>query len=357
MAIETSVLTLNDTVSWNDFIDKLPVEQKDVYYRPDYFALYEKYELGEAQCFVLQDDDNLAVYPYLKRSVNSLGYGLDKEYYDIEGVYGYNGVLTSNKSEEFMSVFYKHFMKNCSDNNIIAEFTRFNPYLCNQDLAIDYWNTSLNRKTVLLDINKEYEEIFMNSYSSKNRNVIRKARKNGLSFTIDNSFKAILEFLEIYQYTMKSINAESYYYFNLEYMKGIAEMKGVYFAFVKNAEGITLAGTILMIDNNYGHYHLSGRSEKCRDNTVSNFMLDESIKFCKTKKAIKFHLGGGNSIEENDTLFKFKKNFSKTHLDFFIGKKIHNEEVYSRVIELWENKRASNRDITKSFLLRYRLVD
>jgi hypothetical protein len=46
----------------------------------------------DAKCFVYQKGSNITLYPFLINSVNALGYNLDKEYFDIQGAYGYNGV-------------------------------------------------------------------------------------------------------------------------------------------------------------------------------------------------------------------------------------------------------------------------
>ncbi|MCK9218044.1 MAG: GNAT family N-acetyltransferase, partial [Firmicutes bacterium] len=72
------------------------------------------------------------------------------------------------------------------------------------------------------------------------------------------------------------------------------------------------------------------------DNSVNNFLLDEAVKLAQKLGAELFHFGGGRTGSTDDSLLKFKKNFSKTTFDFHIGKKIYNQKVYDNVVEQWK---------------------
>ena len=49
----------------------------------------------------------------------------------------------------------------------------------------------------------------------------------------------------------------------------------------------------------------------------------------------KLHLGGG--YQDNDQLFQFKNRFNPDgRLSFFIGKCIHNEQIYEELVRLWK---------------------
>ena len=43
------------------------------------------------------------------------------------------------------------------------------------------------------------------------------------------------------------------------------------------------------------------------------------------------HFGGGRTNDQNDSLLKFKKSFSNTLSEFYIGEKIHNEFLYNEL--------------------------
>ena len=52
-----------------------------------------------------------------------------------------------------------------------------------------------------------------------------------------------------------------------------------------------------------------------------------------------------------DPLFKFKSGFSKENRKFYIGKKIHNQEIYDQIISIWEKNNPNKID---KRLLKYR---
>ncbi|MFW5804730.1 MAG: lipid II:glycine glycyltransferase FemX [bacterium] len=351
-----NILSLSEIDLWNKHLRGLPFNQHDVYYTPKYYSLFESYEDGKAQCFVFEKDGDIALYPFLLNSVNDLGYDLDQQYYDIQGAYGYNGVVSSSYQPNFIDSFYGAFNKWCQKNNIIAEFIRFNPYFMNHNFSKDYLQQLLNRRTVILDLNDSFDTIWEKAFSSKTRNMIRKALKNDYTTTIDNTDKGVRDFYNIYLNTMKGIESDSYYYFNLNMFQKMLNEPSFHFLFVEDDEYSRVATMILMIYGKYAHYHLSGRVIEKADNSVNNYLLYEAIKVAKHKGAEWFHFGGGNSIDENDSLFRFKKGFSKTYLDFYIGKKIHNQKVYSSIHEQWKKKHPNSFNQYKNLLLGYRNI-
>ena len=349
-------LSLSNKNDWKKYLQKLPVEQQDVYYTPEYYELYENYGDGKAQCFVFEKDGEIALYPFLLNSINTLGYELDKKYFDIQGAYGYNGVLSSCYAEEFKKDFYTSFNKFCQNNNVIAEFTRFNPYIENHNFSNAHLQILLNRKTVVLNINNSIDKLWKNSLSSKNRNMIRKALKKHYSVTINNSKSGVRSFYKIYLETMKGIYVDSYYYFNEDMFFKMLDIPEFHFLFAEDKGNNKVASMILMVYGKYAHYHLSGRDIEKADNSVNNYMLYEAIKFAKNKGANIFHFGGGNALDENDSLFRFKKGFSNTYLDFYIGKKVFNQKIYDKVISQWKIEYPESYTKNSNKLLGYREI-
>ena len=332
-------------------LSKLPLDQQDIYFTPEYYSTYENTGYGKAKCFVFYLDDKIALYPFLINSVNSKGFSLDEEYFDIQGAYGYNGIITNCNDNLFISEFYKNFDQFCLKNNVIAEFLRFHPLLENYKFASNSMGIIKNRETISLDITKDINTIWIEQYNPKNRNKIRKAHKNNFKVKIDSDINL---FYNIYKSTMKRIDADSFYFLSFEYFKLIEkELKNnSRFLFVYDEEKNCYCAMILFIYKNYSHYHLSGRNPDFNNNCVNNFILDEAVKISQIANAKTFHLGGGMSNHQNDTLFKFKSNFSKDKNDFYIGKRIHNKDIYEKVIDQWRNKFKSHENYDH-LLLKY----
>ncbi|MBN2829552.1 MAG: GNAT family N-acetyltransferase, partial [Candidatus Cloacimonetes bacterium] len=218
----SKVLSLNDSLEWRDYLNILPLEQHDAYYSPEYYSMYEANGDGIAKCFVFEDKNDLAIYPFLQNSVNKLGYTLDAEYSDIQGAYGYNGVITSSYETEFKKKFFEAFSWFCSEENIIAEFNRFNPI--NGNHLFEIRTNPINvLDNVLIDLTLDVSEIWMESFDNGVRKAVKKAERNGLIYQCisGNEINELQykSFLDIYLSTMRRNNADEYYFFSEMYFE------------------------------------------------------------------------------------------------------------------------------------------
>ena len=349
------LLNLNNSHLWKNYLNKLPVNQQDVYYTPEYYSIYEKNGDGKAQCFLFEQNGEIALYPFLINSVNELGYELDNNYFDIQGAYGYNGVISTTNEAWFINEFYNSFNLYCRENNIIAEFTRFHPVLNNHRFSEQNLNVVFDRKTVFLDITKNYNEIWTKEYSGNNRNMIRKAEKSGVKSLISQNEEDYLKFFELYHETMQNVGATVYYFFSEKYFKNMRMglKDNLYLIFSKiNDEFV--GGMILFIYGDYAHYHLSARKKEFGKYAINNHFLDYAIKVAKKQGCKLFHFGGGTNSNENNPLFKFKSNFSSQRGEFYFGKKIHNIEIYNQVVNQWAKQNPEKIEQFKNQLLKYR---
>lgn len=323
------IYSTND-IEWNSVVDTLPADMQDIYFTAEYHALYERILGSRAELFVYREEDMVGVYPYLKTEIKR-DY-LDIPFYDIETVYGYGGPLVSSDTE-FVSRFEQAFVEYCKESNIVAEFVRFHPILRNENIFKGI-NVLHNRITVSVDLSVSEDDIWNNQLSSGNRNVIRKCIKNGLYVEKTDDYRP---FHIIYNETMQRVGAESFYYFDENMIRSMAEEKNYTFLVCKKDDEI-LAAAIFMGYGPYYHYHLSGSHRDAMKFNPNNLLLWEAIKYGKQQGHKIMHLGGGLSDSKEDNLYKFKAHFSKTCNDFFIGKRIHNNDVYEKLIDEWKRK-------------------
>lgn len=337
------ILRSNDRL-WDTYIDKLPREKQDIYYTRQYCKMSELIEGGEAQLFVYEDKDNIALYPYIKHMVDYKE--RDTLFYDIETAYGYGGPVVKKHDPDFENAFETAFLEYCQTDNIIAEFLRFHPLLENEKIFRREINVLHNRKTVWINLEKSLDEIWMQDISTQNRNTIKKCVKNGLRVEISEDYD---EFLEIYNQTMKKVGADDFYFFGKKYYDSV-KIAPCYLLMRVRRDRETLAAAIFMEYGDYFHYHLSGSRREFLKLDPNNILLWEAIKYAKTKGCKKMHLGGGLSDIQEDSLFQFKKKFSSECKDFYIGKRVHNRNVYKELIRRWEIDHGEKAKI----LLQYR---
>lgn len=335
----------SNCIEWDSYIDRLSKEKRDIYFTREYMKLYENNGDGAAKLFIYEEKGDFVIYPFLMNKIE--GYNLNRDYYDIQTAYGYGGPISSTDEYEFLQKFENEFLNFCKKSNIVAEFIRFHPCIRNQGVFNKNIAVFENRTTVALNVGKTLDEIWQDDIKSKNRNMIRKAEKIGLSVEIYNDYNI---FKNIYEETMVKVDADGYYYFKDEYYNTMQQDENYKMFNVKYQSEI-IASAIFMSYGEYFHYHLAGSKKEYLKFAPNNLLLWEAIKYANEKGKKIFHFGGGltNSLEDN--LFKFKSSFSKEYLKFYIGKRVHDEKIYSYLIDEWKkrnNKKAS-------ILLQYRL--
>ena len=346
------LLTLENNKEWSDYLQRIPASQRDIYYAPEYYSLYQNYGDGEACCFVFERDGDIIMYPFLRNPIRTLGYQLDKEDYDIQGAYGYNGIISSNYDSDLISAFWESFDTWCRENNVVAEFSRFHPLLNNQKLASPKMKTFYSRHTVALDLTDD--DIWMHQISSKNRNMIRKAEKEGVTIVESDDYET---FRKLYNGTMSDLHAEDFYFFPPEYYNEYKKtFKNESLLCLAQYDGKVIAGSMFMFSENYAHYHLSARDREYSRYAANNLILWYGIQKAKERGCKWLHFGGGTTGDDNDSLLKFKRDFSKTLGEFWIGKRVHNQEIYNSIIQQWEANFLNSYAANKVKLLGYREI-
>ena len=119
-------------------------------------------------------------------------------------------------------------------------------------------------------------------------------------------------------------------------------------------DGKPIAGSMFMFSDDYAHYHLSGRDREYSRFAANNLILWYAIRKAKERGCKWFHFGGGTTGNEDDSLLKFKKEFSKTETEFWIGKRVHNREIYDTIVAQWKEKYPESYNAHKAMLLGYR---
>jgi len=352
------ILDLSQKEKWTKYLEMLPQQKQDIFFSPEYYELFERRGDGKAFCFVFLKNEHVALYPFLKNSINELKLlYLENEYFDIQGAYGYNGVLTSNHEKNFIDEFNSAFVNLCKEQNIIAEFTRFNPLLDNHNFST-YHEIIQTNKNITVDLRLDLDEIRSKCYEQRARKSINKAKRNDISMKffpgneIDDSW--IKAFTDIYLSTMKRKQADEFFYFSEQFLfdaKSLLKNNSVYFIALKDEIPVSCELVIFRGKNAYGF--LGGTLVDYYQFNPNSLLKDFLI---EKLKGIGFHfysMGGWQT--PYDGIYKYKKSYSKNkEYDFYIGKKIHNSQVYSKVCQAWENKYPNKIQNYKNILLKYR---
>ena len=351
------ILSSQDSKTWRTYLHYFPEKLQDVFFLPEYYALYETDDV-KAECFVYQDDDRIIFYPYLKTKISLLGWAeRNGSYYDIEGAYGYNGILSNTKDGAFQKEFNQAFAQFCRDHRIVAEFMRLNP-LYQNDLVCDDLQLEQTNKNVIVDLSLSEEELWSQSYEHCVRKNIKKAQSHHIhirSFWGNELEDDLLtEFLNIYYHTMDRYQTEKVYYFPKTYFKNLGKKLGknslFFFAF---QNGKVVSCELVLLGSKIGYSFLGGTLEQYNLSRPNNLLKHEIIRELK-KLSFQFYcIGGGR--QPNDGIYRYKKTFAKNgEVDFCIGKRIHNPEVYDSLCRAWVQQFPEKEKTYKNYFLKYK---
>ena len=322
------VITLEDSKKWDDTVRSF--KDYDVYYLSGYLKSLLINGDGYPLLFYYRDKDVRGINVVLKRDVaDDIRFaGLEKgKYFDFTSPYGYGGWIV--EGEDYAPLFLKY-EKWCLDNNIICEFVRFHPLIENQKYCLDSYNVIPLGQVISLDLS-DYDTMWANM-SSRNRNKIKKAMNFGVKVSIGGKEK-LDSFIKIYEETMTRDNAEDYYFFKRDYYDCLFdELKDEICIFNSELDGKELSDCIIFKVNDRLSYHLAGSTRTSGNIYETNLLIYEVAKWGCEHGCRSLILGGGVGYAE-DNLYRFKKGFDDKHsYQFYIGKKMYNQEVYDYLI-------------------------
>lgn len=333
-----SFIQFSERRQWEEIINSLPADVRDVYYLPGYADAFRLNGDGEPFLVHFVSETNQAVCVMFKRDVatDSRFSSLIEpgKYFDIVTPYGYGGFVFCDKpSPNDIRLLAHEINSRFCDENIVAAFFRFHPVLNNADVHRSFMNVIDLGKTIAMDLTSD-ETIWAN-ITSKNRNMIRKAEKSGVTIHHGKSAELLRVFKEIYDETMRHDNAIDYYFFDEEFYRSIdTELADNYELFYAMVDGKIVSMSIMLFAGNQMHYHLSGSRFEYRNLAPSNLLLFEAAKWGRAQGLRTLHMGGGVGSGE-DNLYKFKAGFNRnSDYQFSIGKMIVNPEAYYKLCAL-----------------------
>lgn len=300
----------------------------DVYYLSGYVKAFYIHGDGDPYLLYYIGENLKALYVFMKRKTSIGGY------FDSVTPYGYGGVLfEGNTSEENLQAFWNAYVEKMKAEGIVDNFVRYHPVLKNAILMKQISTVIDLGKTIAFDL--ESPEVIWDNIISKNRNMIRKAEKNGIEIRHGKDLELFKDFKRIYNATMEKDHAEEYYFFNDAFYESIhRDLNDNYEMFYAVMDGQIIAMSIMLFANKQMHYHLSGSMIEYRNLAPSNLLLYKAALWGCEQGYKTFHLGGGVGSGE-DNLYKFKAAFNRnSDYQFSIGKEIFDQEKYDELVAL-----------------------
>jgi hypothetical protein len=348
--------SVKDSAKWESALSIFPDELQDIYFYPEYVGMHKFIDGTKALMFTYRENGHIWLHPFLLQPIDSDGFSIDDgPWFDIESAYGYGGPLSNSDNDNFLVKANDQFTSWCNNNYVVAEFTRFHPLCENQKWVDSKTKVEYDRMTVTKDL---YNVDFFNlPFHGKVRNLIKRVHKENVNVNECDPIKNINFFIELYQSTMKRINAKNYYFFNKKYFIDLANFVNEYGWLIKaSLDGKWIGGAIFLKGPKTLHYHLSATDPSYRIPGITNALLLRAMELGAASGLNALHLGGGNSDDLSDSLYRFKIKMGDKTNKYFVGKRIHNHGIYSQLKHSWESRYPALKEQYNNRLLCYRFI-
>ncbi len=345
---ELYTLDVEQQTEWRELLSF--VYQYDVYHLPEYHELAQSQGEGKAAMWVYQEKDCIIAWPFLLRSLNRIN-GLEHvapEFKDITSVYGYAGPVCSSNARnniEFLRDFGGAIIEAAQEMKIVSMFSRLNPILRNNELVENVGEIVALGETVSIDLGVNEKDQFSN-YRKSHRYEIKRAYKEGMTAYIDHTWNAFDDFLKLYYATMKRVEAESTYFWDVQYFERLRKDLGENVKLiVAECGSVICSGAIFIHTNGIIQYHLSGSHPKYAKLAPSKLVIEEARHWGNAIHAKLLHLGGGVNSKE-DSLFKMKSGFCSLRHRFYIWKYVVLPDVYYELEKARNNWLIENKNLS-----------
>lgn len=326
-----SVYTVEENEKWDAIVQSF--QNYDVYYLSGYVKAFQLHGDGEPLLFHYEGDGLRGINVVMKRDIardpHFMGQLPKGTYFDFATPYGYGGWLLEGAGDP--SFLFSEYEAWCQRHSVISEFVRFHPVLENHASLTKAYEIVPLGGTIAMDLTSP--ELVWANLTSKNRNMIRKAQKNGIRIFNGRSPELYESFRQIYNVTMDKDHATAYYYFMPGFyesmLNDLPQNAQVFYAQME--DGTIVAASIMLSANGRLNYHLSGVRQEFQHLAPTNLLLYQAAIWgcangCKT-----LHLGGGVGSEE-DSLYQFKKSFYRGEpYRYHIGKKFFLSDTYEKL--------------------------
>lgn len=326
---------ISDSEKWDSIVKSF--KDYDVFYLSGYVTAFmnENKKNGIPILLYYENKEDKAINVVFKRDVAKdkvlSGVIPEDKYFDLVTPYGYGGFWGTVTNYNALTKAYNQY---CINNNYICEFVRFEL----KSDYIQYYDGEVETKThnVVRNLEIPLDVIWM-EFKQKVRKNVKRANNSNLEIIVENTGEYLKEFLEIYYSTMERSNAEEEYYFSENFFKTLNEMKdNIMYFHVRHGDKIISTELVIYGAENCYSY-LGGTNKEYFDLRPNDFLKYEIIKWAKKKGLKNFILGGGYG--KDDGIFKYKTCLAPNGIvDYYIGRKIFNDECYEKLIELRTEK-------------------
>ena len=303
----------------------LRAARHDFYHLPAYVALCAGQDGGQPRALFVADDGRNMLLPLVIRGISGGGF-------DATSPYGYPGpVGIGTDDPAFLRVALVAGIQVLREAGIVSAFVRLHPLL--NPLPPKGIGTLVGHgETVSIDLTLATEELWAQTRLNHRRDITRAVRL-GYVARMDEQWRHLEAFKQLYRATMARRSADPFYFFKDAYFDGLRDALGesLHLCVVEKDGAIAAAG-LYVETNGIVQYHLSGTGDAFRAVQPTKLMMHFVRSWAKDRGNQVLHLGGGVG-GHSDSLLQFKVGFSPLRHKFATLRMVIDEGEYSHLVE------------------------
>lgn len=260
---------------------------------------------------------------------------------DFEGVdaaspYGYAGIhADASLTPVEVSEAWSATLALLADRGVVSAFLRFAPYRAGIERAHELPGLQLIEMSETIRVPLGAAADMWEGMQGRSRTAVRKAQRSGYQARVGD-LSAVGEpgrgFRRVYEEAMQRVDASAIHFHPAEYYRRLTDAEDVDMHLIEviDEEEQVVAATLLLVDQEAVHYHLSGSLLDGARNGANNLMIWTAMNWAAERGHSHLHLGGGTS--RGDGLYRFKASFGGDSLPFRSGRVIVRERQYDDLV-------------------------
>jgi hypothetical protein len=335
--MKTALLLSVRDPQWDSWFERVA---HDFYHNNAYHAYSEEMEGGRAHLAVVGDRDRFLVWPYIVRPLTGIaGVGEDR-LCDATSVYGYAGPLVygCDPGDDWVDKAFETLNDVWRSQRIVSVFTRLHPLLenhkwlrrasCHFLCAVE-----LGGPTVSIDLALD-EHARWTNYNATLRRHINRGRRLGLITQAEPDWRHLSAFATLYESTMHRNNAAPNFFFSIEQLLQLKRCLGRHGILMCSwLDNELVAAAICSSYGGIAQLIYAGVRDDRLDISPYKILLHDTCEWLRDQGNRVFHLGGGRTGNNDDSLLRFKLSFSRRTHPFYTGRIVVDHEVYETLCE------------------------
>jgi hypothetical protein len=324
---------------WNQWPDR------EVSAHPGYGELFAGAEDAVKCASFVGTDGSSVMFPFIERIISGSrpSRGSEPILRDIITPYGYGGPFAWDLTDRdrVAAKFWAEFDAWQTDENIVTEFIRFGLV---PEAFLPYPPGKTPRTTnIVRSLDLDDDAMFM-SFEQKVRKNVKKAVRNGLTVTLDDTGEFVSEFMRLYVSTMQRRGADAGYFFPPEFFESIHRNLDGQFAYFHVQHHSRIVSTELVLVSERSVYSfLGGTDDSAFDLRPNDLLKHEIIRWARSNGKSSFVLGGGAT--PGDGIERYKRSLAPDGaVDFFTGQRVLQPEIYGDLVRD-RKKQFANADV------------